>query len=222
MWVYAYSHAFVSVMHISAHECVCEYICGCKRHSLKVLEAKLSTDFLTSCTVSFNYPKQKDDHKQTNTVRRFRKYTPDHPTHLIQLTLATDHKWNLCAPSPVSLWARPRSCGAHWFYANTGTLNSCALENHEVLLCVLWSNLCGWVFQANTVMFSKKGIPLSKNSVKQSHVGLVFCLVMCLWGGSIASMHVSHSNVSDSATPRTVARQAPLSMEFCRQEYCSS
>ena len=90
---------------------------------------------------------------------------------------------------------------------------------------VLWSNLCGWVFQANTVMFPKKHIslvPLSKNPVKQSHVGLVFCLVMCLWGGSIASMRVSHSNVSDSATPWTVAHQAPLSMEFCRQEYWSS
>ena len=30
---------------------------------------------------------------------------------------------------------------------------------------------------------------------------------------------VSHSVVSDSTTPRTVARQAPLSMGFSRQEY---
>ena len=32
---------------------------------------------------------------------------------------------------------------------------------------------------------------------------------------------VSHSVVSNSATPWTVARQAPLSMEFSRQECCS-
>ena len=32
---------------------------------------------------------------------------------------------------------------------------------------------------------------------------------------------VSCSVVSNSATPWTVARQAPLSMEFSRQEYCS-
>ena len=32
---------------------------------------------------------------------------------------------------------------------------------------------------------------------------------------------VSHSVVSDSVTPRTVAYQAPLSMEFSRQEYWS-
>lgn len=50
---------YVCIMHISAHECVCEYICGCKRHSLKALEAKLSTDVLTSCTVPFNYQNQK-------------------------------------------------------------------------------------------------------------------------------------------------------------------
>ena len=31
----------------------------------------------------------------------------------------------------------------------------------------------------------------------------------------------SHSVVSNSATPWTVARQAPLSMEFSRQECCS-
>ena len=33
---------------------------------------------------------------------------------------------------------------------------------------------------------------------------------------------VSCSVVSDSATLWTVAHQAPLPMEFCRQEYCSS
>ena len=34
-------------------------------------------------------------------------------------------------------------------------------------------------------------------------------------------MCVSHSVMSDSATPWTVARQAPLSMEFSRQEHWS-
>ena len=36
-----------------------------------------------------------------------------------------------------------------------------------------------------------------------------------------ASVRFTHSVVSDSATPWTVARQAPLSMEFSRQEYWS-
>ena len=34
-------------------------------------------------------------------------------------------------------------------------------------------------------------------------------------------LSVSCSVVSDSATPRTAAHQAPLSMEFPRQEYCT-
>ena len=34
-------------------------------------------------------------------------------------------------------------------------------------------------------------------------------------------MSESHSVVSDSATPWTIAHQAPLSMEFSRQEYWS-
>ena len=35
------------------------------------------------------------------------------------------------------------------------------------------------------------------------------------------SAYVSHSVVSDSATPWTVACQVPLSMGFSKQEYCS-
>ena len=38
---------------------------------------------------------------------------------------------------------------------------------------------------------------------------------------SLESESVSHSVVSDSATPWTVAHEAPLSMEFSRQEYWS-
>ena len=38
---------------------------------------------------------------------------------------------------------------------------------------------------------------------------------------SLATDSESHSVVSDSVTPWTVARQAPLSMEFSRQEYWS-
>ena len=34
-------------------------------------------------------------------------------------------------------------------------------------------------------------------------------------------MRVSYSVVSNSATPWTVAHQAPLSMRFSRQEYCN-
>ena len=48
----------------------------------------------------------------------------------------------------------------------------------------------------------------------------VFCLCSLLgvlWCHESES--VSHSVVSDSATPRTVARQAPLSMGFSREEY---
>ena len=39
--------------------------------------------------------------------------------------------------------------------------------------------------------------------------------------GSPCVCTLSHSVVSDSATPWTVAHQAPLSMEFSRQEYWS-
>ena len=41
------------------------------------------------------------------------------------------------------------------------------------------------------------------------------------WGSVFTFESESRSVVSDSATPRTVACQAPLSMEFCRQEYWS-
>ena len=36
-----------------------------------------------------------------------------------------------------------------------------------------------------------------------------------------SAVRASHSVVSDSATPWTVARQAPLSMGFSRREHCS-
>ena len=50
--------------------------------------------------------------------------------------------------------------------------------------------------------------------------------ITCLQGGQIpwstlCSHVVSHSVVSDSVTPWTVARQAPMSMEISRQEYWS-
>ena len=48
--------------------------------------------------------------------------------------------------------------------------------------------------------------------------GFCLCsLLGVLWCHESES--VSHSVVSDSATPRTVARQAPLSMGFSREEY---
>ena len=50
----------------------------------------------------------------------------------------------------------------------------------------------------------------------------MFCLcplLEVLWCNESES--VSHSVVSDSATPRTVACQAPLSMGFSREEYWS-
>ena len=42
---------------------------------------------------------------------------------------------------------------------------------------------------------------------------MILCAGLCLC--------VNHSVMSDSATPWTVARQAPLSMGFSRQEYWS-
>ena len=40
-------------------------------------------------------------------------------------------------------------------------------------------------------------------------------------GAQVESERVSHSVVSDSATPRTVTHQAPLPMGFSRQKYWS-
>ena len=45
-------------------------------------------------------------------------------------------------------------------------------------------------------------------------VGNALCMCVC-------TVCVSHSAVSDSASPWTVAHQAPLSMQFSRQEYWS-
>ena len=44
---------------------------------------------------------------------------------------------------------------------------------------------------------------------------------MSLACSKVKSESVSCSGVSDSATPWTVARQAPLSMEFSEEEYWS-
>ena len=45
------------------------------------------------------------------------------------------------------------------------------------------------------------------------------CLCVCVCVS--VCLCISHSVMSDSATSRTVAHQAPLSMEFSRQEYWS-
>ena len=49
---------------------------------------------------------------------------------------------------------------------------------------------------------------------------LTFCGFLLL-SQSLTGTSVSGFTVSNSATPRTVARQAPLSMEFSRQAYWS-
>ena len=54
-------------------------------------------------------------------------------------------------------------------------------------------------------------------AVRQSIDGKT-CIVINV---KVKSESVSRSVVSDSAIPRTVARQAPLPMEFSRQEYWS-
>ena len=51
---------------------------------------------------------------------------------------------------------------------------------------------------------------------------LILYLIICLWSiFPLESKSVSRSVLSDSATPWTVACQAPLSMGFSRQEYWS-
>ena len=50
---------------------------------------------------------------------------------------------------------------------------------------------------------------------------LLKCQIAIVFSNPVKYICVSCSVVSDSATPWTVAHQAPLSMEFSRQEYCS-
>ena len=70
----------------------------------------------------------------------------------------------------------------------------------------------------------------SRDSNRQGVVGSTNCTQDGARQGLFATLRVhnykasvtlcvSHSVVSDSATPGTIARQAPLSMEFSRQEY---
>ena len=72
----------------------------------------------------------------------------------------------------------------------------------------------------------------SRDSNRQGVVGSTNCTQDGARQGLFATLRVhnykasvtlcvSHSVVSDSATPGTIARQAPLSMEFSRQEYWS-
>ena len=49
-------------------------------------------------------------------------------------------------------------------------------------------------------------------TILQLNSSLVYLQYLCVF---------SHSVLSDSVTPRTVAHQAPLSIEFSRQEYWS-
>ena len=51
---------------------------------------------------------------------------------------------------------------------------------------------------------------------KENHIFTCMC-----WRKGYNSESVSHSVMSDSATPQTVAHQAPLSMGFSKQEYWS-
>ena len=50
---------------------------------------------------------------------------------------------------------------------------------------------------------------------------LIYCVCLCVCVCVCVSVCVSHSVVTDSVTPWTVTRQAPLSMGFPRQEYWS-
>ena len=59
----------------------------------------------------------------------------------------------------------------------------------------------------------------SKASISDSGMGLCACVCVCVCVCARARHALSH--VPLFVTPRTVARQAPLSMEFSRQECCS-
>ena len=55
-------------------------------------------------------------------------------------------------------------------------------------------------------------------------MGILYEYSSLIWGvviGYLCVVSVSRSVMSNSATPWTVVRQAPLSMEFSRQEYWS-
>ena len=68
-------------------------------------------------------------------------------------------------------------------------------------------------------------IACSRHDMKPSHTGpqiITFTTQIYfkyhIWGDTVC-VCVSHSVVSDSLTPWSAARQAPLSVEFSRQEY---
>ena len=85
---------------------------------------------------------------------------------------------------------------------------------------ILWARILEWV----VISFSRASSP-PRN---RTHISSVPCIAgeflpMSHWGSPCLVMHVcvlSHfSHVQVSATPWTRAHQAPLSMEFSRQEY---
>ena len=93
----------------------------------------------------------------------------------------------------------------------------CTGDNLTCVWCLKWRHSCGnGVFNLWNLMLSP---------------GVCVCACVCARMHACTRTHASHSVVSDSwtphesclirATPWTVARQAPVSMEFSRQEYWS-
>ena len=74
----------------------------------------------------------------------------------------------------------------------------------------------------NPLQYSCLGNPMDRGAWRATVHGVAKSwtrLSTHTYSGTFSSVQFSHSVVSDSVTPWTMARQAPLSMGFPRQEY---
>ena len=79
------------------------------------------------------------------------------------------------------------------------------LRNSALEILVSVNHFLSWTFKRTVMRTSFQTIQPLLCILRSQNV----CVYVC----------VSHSLVPDSATPWTIAYQAPLSMEFSRQEY---
>ena len=120
----------------------------------------------------------------------------------------------------------PIMCPKCWFFSNISI--PCAFlivicpstGSKSPLYSLIFLSLSIFINQSlvRTYEFLSSSMVYDKKQLLSTYKGKQ----MYKWIGSLYLMAViSHSVISDSATPYTVACQAPLSMEFSRQEYWS-
>lgn len=161
----AHKHiCFVSCAYV--YKNTCARVCVCVCDTFKVPEAKPSTAFLTSCMVLLKLPKPErwpwagkycqeaqEAHNQASLRTQFNSHW-----QLITVRFLIPAQQNN-PPKPCDPLGQAQKLQSSLILHQHVHIEKLCLGELWIVLPCLWSNICGLIFQANTITFQKRIFP---------------------------------------------------------------